>query len=541
MTGNKAFSVLKSLTLVLILLIPANLWADDWVLAAQAFTFAQKNTPSASALHSAQSLPQLILEQIATGSSRELPESEVLDRTLNTLQTERISLFLQLSKEVKTRDALVLTTESKRKLAKKIAAEDEKIAEIQAKIDENLKTTDEEIQKAKPKIEKEQNLSQAQENAEAENHTKHFPFPFFWSEEEDEKTKESVALYKNDATTLFKASDSAVKEGFESRAFSKEVVSAKINGLISGSIVVFGDYAAVTAELRTYPGAKVMGSVTEVGTLANLIPLAQRLVRSLTPKIANSLPVTLHFMVSPPDVRPSVVIDDMVYPQIPDQIVVDASIHTISISAKGYETATINYKFDGNDQYTIQANLVPAVSGVAKIRLKKFRDGVFYARALESLPVTEEKKQTELSINGKSVLGIFTTTVQGEDEEAPSAFFYIPPSMVQENMSYVINANPFDRAANIDKRRRWLYTSYTALILSLPATFYCYGNFNSVNNSYNLGRSSYDDAVMWQNRSYITMGITGACGAWMVFELIRYLKAANDTLPATAKKEKVKD
>ena len=542
MSGKVYSSFLKSLILaVAFSAVPLSAFASDWVIAAQQFSFTQKASQSESAEQASSALPQLILEQIATGSNRVLPESEVLDRTLDTLQTERISLFLQLSKEVKTRDSLVLTTESKRNLESKIKAEEEKIAEIQAKIDENLKKTDEEIQNAAPKIQREEKIAQGQEEFVEKNEGRHFPFPFFWNEEE-EKTSENVALYKNDATTLFKPSENALSEGFDSRSFSKEVTGAKINALISGTITVFGDYAAVTVELHVYPGAKVMGSVTEVGTISNLIPLSQRLVRALTPKIANSLPVTLRFAVQPENLRCSVVVDDMVYPQIPEQIVVDAAIHTISISAKGYETATINYKFNGNDVYMIEAHLVPAVSAVAKLRLKKFQDGVFYARALESLPVHDKEDRPELLINGKSVLGIFSTTPAAdmEDAESLSAFFYIPATRVQEDINYVINAKPFDRAANIDKRRRWLYTSYTALLLSLPATFYCYGNFTAVNNAYNQDRSTYEEALKWQSRTYTTMAVTGACGAWMVWELVRYLKAANDTLPARAKKEKVK-
>lgn len=542
MSGNIFVTFRKSLVLTVFLCVfPLSSFASDWVLAAQQFSFSQKAGQSESAQHASSALPQLILEQIATGSNRVLPESEVLDRTLDTLQTERISLFLQLSKEVKTRDSLVLTTESKRKLEYKIKEEEEKIAEIQSKIDENLRKTDEEIQNATPKIQREEKMENGQETAEEKNEARRFPFPFFWNEEE-EKTSESVALYKNDPTTLFNPSDTSLQEGLDSRAYSKEVTSAKINAVISGTITQFGDYAAVTVELRVYPGSRVMGTVTEVGTITNLIPLSQRLVRALTPKIANSLPVTMRFVVMPENLRCSVVVDDMVYPQIPDQIVVDAAIHTISISAKGYETATINYKFNGNDVYTIEAHMVPAVSAVAKLRLKKFKDGVFYARALESLPVHSEEDRPELLINGKSVLGIFSTTPAEdvEDAESQSAFFYIPATRVQEDINYVINAKPFDRAANIDKRRRWLYTSYTALLLSLPAAFYCYGNFTAVNNAYNQDRATYEDAVKWQSRTYTTMAVTGVCGTWMVWELIRYLKAANDTLPATAKKEKVK-
>ena len=44
--------------------------------------------------------------------------------------------------------------------------------------------------------------------------------------------------------------------------------------------------------------------------------------------------------------------------------------------------------------------------------------------------------------------------------------------------------------------------------------------------------------MMWQNRTYGCIGITSACGIWFVVELVRYMFAANQVLPANAKKIK---
>ena len=92
-------------------------------------------------------MPQLILEQIAENSIRSVSSQEQLDRELYALQTERLSLFLQLSKENKTRDSLVLSKTNPRELKKAIREEEEKISEIEKKIDENLSA----VQKTKEK------------------------------------------------------------------------------------------------------------------------------------------------------------------------------------------------------------------------------------------------------------------------------------------------------------------------------------------------------------------------------------------------------
>ncbi|WP_191013633.1 hypothetical protein [Treponema zioleckii] len=109
----------KSLFVIFLFLIFSfKICADDWVLAAQKFTFKQPKSNPENLTKAAEVLPQLILEQISKGGLRTIPESETLNRKLYTLQTDRISLFLQLSKEFKTRDALVLSKKRPKDLEK---------------------------------------------------------------------------------------------------------------------------------------------------------------------------------------------------------------------------------------------------------------------------------------------------------------------------------------------------------------------------------------------------------------------------------------
>lgn len=543
------FTSLKLSFFIALSLLPRLLCAadstssTDWVLAAQKFSFSRTSNV-AGAENITTLLPQLILEQIATGSTRVLPTNEVLDRKLNTLQTERLSLFLQLSKEYKTRDALVLTNISPRKLEKQLAAEQKKIAEIEKQIADNLSQVDEEMRLAAPAIERETALSRgeavtAAHDSASEGEGLRFPFPlqlplpFFRGEEQDTRTSEGISLYKNDITALFTPSEKALEGGSESHVFESEVVSAKINGLISGSMTVFGDYVSVSVALTVYPGCKSGGVVTEIGEISDLIPLAERIARALTPKLSNAMPVLLHLQVFPEEIAKtaSLSIDSIVSTEIPPELAIDAAIHTISVSAPGYETASTTYLFEGRNQYDIRISLVPEVKGSLSLGLKKLKDGMFYANGVDAAGVSAEEPRASITVNGKSVLGVFTV---GSGESENTAFFYIPARLAQENASLLVNAKPYDRAANIDKRRRSMYTAYTALICSLPFTFYCVGNFTAVNNGYALGRTSYDDALKWQNRMNVSLGITAAAGTWTLIELFRYLHAANSVLPAQA-------
>lgn len=512
----------------------------NWVLAARTFTFARTAATITGAEQVATLLPQLILEQIADGSSRVLPANEVLDRKLDALLTERLSLFLQLSKEYKTRDALVLTNVSPRTLERQLSEEQRKIAEIERKIDENLAQVEREAQDAAPRIAREEAIARGEDTDDGGGGRRRFSFqvPLFgWGDEEERPVSERVTLYRNDITALFTPSEKALEAGCTSRTFEKEALAAHINGLLSGSLMVFGDYISVTVDLNLYPGCRTAGTITEIGQTSDLLPLAKRIVRALAPKLSNSLPVVVRIDVLPEEAAhtASLTMDGIVFAEIPQELVVDAAIHTLSVSASGYETATLTYQFEGRERYHMRVSLVPEEKGVLSLRLKKLKDGMFYANGVDSVDVTEDEPYAAITVNGKSVLGIFTT---GAGESETSAFFYIPAQWATEGTNLVVNAKPYDRAANIDKRRRSMYTAYTALICSLPFTFFCVGNFTAVNNGYMLGRTTYDDAVDWQQRMYGTLGITVVCGAWTVFELIRYLHAANGVLPAQTRAEK---
>lgn len=509
-------------------------FASDWTLGAQKFSFTQKGMDTGPNAKIATVLPQLILEQIALNGVRALPAQEQLDRELNTLQTERLSLFLQLSKENKTRDALVLSKEKPRELKKAISEEDEKIAEIEKQIDENIQ----DVLGAKEKYEKKMRIERGErlENDE-EGRSRAgamLPFPFFRRAEEDKPVTETVVLYKNDSSQLYSPGAQAAEDGIESFAFNKEAVAAKLNGLLSGEITLFRDYISVSVNLYLFPGANLYSTVTEVGNTSDLISIAQNVSRALAPKIANCLPVKIRIEISPEEARNSAVvnIDGIILPNTGEDLSVDAGIHSITVSADGYESQTVRYSFSGEDFFTVRTTLQPLVTGKLEIRLKKMTEGLFYFNALDTSSVSLENPYASASVNGKPVLGVFSL------ENGDSAFVYVPAGLAQDGNTLSVNAKPYNREKNIDLRRRRMYTAYSVLICTLVPTFFTIGNFTAYNNSYNSGRSSYDDVTKWQRYSYYSIGASCAAGAWFAFEMVRYLFAANEVLPATAKRSK---
>ena len=251
----------KSIFALIFVFLIFPVFCDNWTLGVMEFSFKQTKSRSQSSSQAAQVLPQLIIEQFSNEALRTIPHKEQLDRKLKELQTARLALFLQLSKEYKTRDSLVLTEIKPKKLQKAIETQMKKIKDIELQIDENLENVQKAIEEAAPKIERDEQISEDKQKKESSEQNSagqkektffpfRLPFPFFQRDEDDKIITENVVLYKSDSTALFKPSEKSLEAGFTSWDFEQEVVSAKINGLITGEITTYGDYCSVTANIH---------------------------------------------------------------------------------------------------------------------------------------------------------------------------------------------------------------------------------------------------------------------------------------------------
>ena len=530
---DKLIKFFKNSVFILVFCCPFFAFGDDWVLAGQKFTFSQKRVENSSNAKIASVLPQLILEQIAENSIRSVSSQEQLDRELYALQTERLSLFLQLSKENKTRDSLVLAKTTPRELKKAIREEEEKISEIEKKIDENLSA----VQKTKEKYSRQIALENGEifdEKKRDDNFFGKLPFAFMKKKDgESKKINETVVLYKNDPSSLFSPSEKAMELGEKSFSFTSEISTAKINALLTGKIALYGEYVSVSVNLYFFPGADSSSEITEVGNANDLVLISQNIARNLMPEIANSVPVKIKIEIEPEQAAKSgiVSVDGVIVPS-KEEVIVNAGVHSITVSANGFEKQTVNYAFAGEDFFTVKTTLRPLAMGNLELCLKKMAKGVFYFNALDSSPVDEENRFASSTVNGRPVLGIFETS------EGESAFIYISEKLAQDGNTLSVNAKPYDREKHIDRQRRRMYTAYSVLICSLVPTFFTVGNFTAVNNSYAAGRANFDEVEKWQKYSYYSIGVSCTAGAWFAFEMVRYLFAANEVLPARAVQKK---
>ncbi|MBQ3835807.1 MAG: hypothetical protein II814_01625 [Treponema sp.] len=484
-----------------------------WVLAARKFNAESARSKSAEAAASV--IPKLILERISVDLNRDVLRDEKISRKTDALLTERLSLFLQLSKEIQARDSLVLNNYSTIEFEMAVHDQQKKIKEIQDKIDANLERQELVFhpEKGKKKLVKELGKELAPQ-------------------------KEIVTLYKNDSEALFAASSDAESEGVYSRKYAREISSAKINSLITGSMVFYGEYVSVQVDLLVYPGAKKAASAMEVGSLSQISRIAENLSFELLPKIANGLPVELNFNINPAAALKSAIltIDNIVYDPIPDKAIVSAGLHSIALEADNYARETFVYDFSGSRRFFIDVNFKEKSEGSVKLVLSRFVPGnMFFDGKFVGPSSKTDYVDVPLKVNGDTVFGYFEGTYKDKQE---MMFMQIPANLMVDGNLLETKMKVFDISKNIDKRRKIMYVSYSALILSLPFLFYSYGRFVSYQRARTAGYGDVasDTYNTYRQMSLWATGISAACGVWFVAELVAYLIAVDKTLPPKARK-----
>lgn len=507
----------------------AALFADDqslqeksWILAANKFSV--EGAASKAAQSAANVLPKLILEHISVDMERSIMADEKAARKNDELLTERLDLFLQLSKEIKSRDALVLNNYNN--VAFELALNDaqKKIKNIQDKIDANLKKQEGiyHPEKSKKKILRELKPDLME-------------------------TTEKIALYKNDSEALFEASEEAQKQGVFSRKYEKEAASAKINAVVSGKITFFGDYACANVDLVVFPGAKKVASAMEVGSLSQISLIAENIAFELLPQIANGLPVELEFRVNPKEALANAVltIDNIVYDPMPEKAVVSSGFHSISFEADNFARETFVYNFSGKRRFFIEVNFKEKSEGSVKLVLSKFVPGdIFFDGKYVGPSSKTDFVDVPLKVNGDTVFGYFESELADkkhpENTHNEIMFMQIPRNLMTDGNRLQTKMKVVDLSKNIDRRRKMMYLSYSALILSLPYLFYTYGRFTTYQRGVqtNFGDVQKDEYNKYRTLSLVGTGITAACGVWFVCELVAYLIAVDKTLPPKAKKIK---
>lgn len=511
------------------LLFPLFCENGKWVIAAQKFVPDLSIASDVVNDKTAELIPADILEKIGYSAMRNVYPDERFERTKYKLRTERQSLFLQLSAEYKKRDALVFSNYSDMKLKSAIKESEKKIKDIQKKIDANLaeqKKASDENEKQMAQVD--QALKSMNEKESEFDRYKNL-FRRMFVHDESIIQQEQISFYKDDYTSLFSFSDQLKELSVTDPLCEKAVVNAGINTLITGRFSKYGEYISVYVDLYSFPGAKRIGSVAEVGSVNDLELINTSIVMQIIPILVNSLPVQLEIAISPEEAeaKTMVFIDNVLQKLENGKIIVDSGINTIQFVSEGYKSATTTYNFESNKKYKIEVNFEKPKTGYIQVGLRKPLEGNLLMNGERAIDI--DGKKSQISINGNAILGEFIS------ENGDTAFFYIPEKMVYDGNYITIKPKPMDRMAYIDKRRKIMYGTYSVFILSLIPTFYAYGNYQNYVNLYKNYQVDTKTARNWQNATNVTRFISIGCGVLWGYELVRYLIAANSVLPQNAR------
>lgn len=461
-------------------------------------------------------LPELIVENLSRSMKRNVSGKERLDSALYDLRQERLELFMKLKNATHERDGVVLLPLKAGARKRRLKAAEKTIREAKTALEDNLKKTDEEIDKYN------KDLIANKSTAET------VPINIYQSG--DGGGEDGSALW-----------DSGVKEVYDtdckytSSKYAAAAVKSEIDILIAGEVSVIEGYVSASAAVYLYPSAKEAGRAADAGSVKEISELATRLSEAVVPFITNTQNATARVKITGCGEGESVTMscDDIVYHikggEADKEITMSAGLHTLSFASKGYRPVSASYSFEGGKRHTVEAVMQKAEEKEMYVHF----DGLscddikfdVFSNAVRQTGLDSGHSTSKIKVDGTAVLAI----VFGEGVSPVQ--FYVPPSLAQEDAMLEVKTKAFDRNKYIDKRRRIFYLSYSALITSLIGAFYTAGKYNSMG-----GYESEDRMNRWKRASNICIGVSAACGAWSIYELVRYLRSASKLLPDEAKK-----
>lgn len=545
----------KSVLILCALLVQsAFLTALDWTVAACAFKTEtlQNQTSSSTAVTAEQAaavaLPRLILEKIADAGIRTVPEDELCRREKKEFAVKRRSLYEDLKKAVALRDQGVFVFTDEKKLKANIGAKEKEISAINAKIEKSIKEENDKIASGFVSV------------------------------------PERIVLWKNSSDSLYEVSEN----GFGLQE------PQDIQALISGTLRRTGSYVYACAVLTLYPFAYQAAQVCEIESVDNFEKLAEKLAEKLLPVLKNERQVRIDFDIQPAQAAQTALIrvdGNQLYfnrqhseagGQTPEQnlsAVLTGGIRHIYVEAEGYQAVAADYNFSGSDTFRIRIRLKRKEAIPVKIYFDSASLFSLYLYGLKALP--DEKDANLFTVNGLPVLAELA-----DENGNAKRFLLSEPKRRQSNLSFerggsagtnvsspssassaganlgsvsstgadtVAGAKTAESAAGnaganiaeysvnsavlsdigsgIEKKRKIMYNSYAALIVSLPASFILLGKYVDEYNSWARGNNTADDLQKWNVARYVAAGVSIGLGVNFLVQLGIYLHSVNAVLP----------
>ena len=476
--------------------------------------------------------PKRILDNLAFGNQRFIDKSETDQRKLYDLKKKQTANFLELSGLVKSRDSLFLYDYSERELKRKINEAEKKIEACKKKIAENQVLIDQ-LVLSKADASSTYNVHKIQSETEKFQNL----FKNLFSTNVESEYYEQVQVYGSIDNPFIELTEQQqadfLENGLNSIFLKKISDEKKIRCILTGKVTVIDEYISVTAVLTLMPGNRELCRESEIGATAQSETICDLLSDSMLQYVFGTLPVSINVKVMNEETVDGLkfTFDDQVVSNFSIPQIFESGIHTVSFSAPGYKTLVTSYHFEGNQNYEIGVHLVKKDNGFINFRMKYFQEGTLFANGMPLVSSDQYKNTSRIEIDGKEILGIFVS------EDGLSDFYYIDSKKISDGNFYQSNIKAMDTASYIDLRRKIMYGSYSAFMISMMGWCVTYGSLYNTFAAYqqNPTIELYEKAVKWQNASKVMTGFAWGTGLLWGYTLIRYLIAADKVLPSTTK------
>ncbi|MGL4985662.1 MAG: hypothetical protein ACRC5H_00805, partial [Treponemataceae bacterium] len=200
-----------------------------------------------------------------------------------------------------------------------------------------------------------------------------------------------------------------------------------------------------------------------------------------------------------------------------NSVIITPGQKVLTISSDGYANEETIFNFRGHDSYKISVTLHPETQ-IALNMTALNTEGQFYFNALSN-----DLQKSLGTLPSSTVLGEFI------DVNGISTYFLseIKDSVNNENLSGELVGLNRSVKDQIERSRKVMYGSYSALILSLPLLFTAIGTYESM----------WDPAQrqLWSTIRWASAGVSIALGVNFLAQLIVYLVKVNKVLPAEIK------
>lgn len=309
-------------------------------------------------------------------------------------------------------------------------------------------------------------------------------------------------------------------------SLARSLSSDGISGLITGSIEDIGGYLLVTVSLDTGYGKASELLIREAMPYDGIEQIIYRISADILPEIANRNPVAINFTVNPPKAK--VFIDDRLVLDHSVPVIVFSGEHTIQVSAPGYAFAERKAGFDTRDSYSITIDLEKISTVTVSFDTSHMSADLFF--------------QTKYFGTTELIAEIPAEKIIGEAINGNIKTYFIYPYEEEKNnnlRSMLIPVNTINTEQRIEKQRKVLYWSLGLLYISLPVSMISYGIVSNKIQAYNNGKigdspKDIEEINRWSLVSDVSQGVSVALGVNFVFQLVRYIIAANQAIPKYA-------